>query len=90
MLSCTLSSLTQALQHYGESIRHGHKHILQALPRLLTLYFEFGSRVAAAKAVHQRMRNAHTQVRHTARNPYVWNFDFVVVVIVVVPLSLHG
>jgi hypothetical protein len=53
----------QALEHYGESIRVGHKHILQSLPRLLTLYFEFGSKVAASKAMNQKMRNTHTQVR---------------------------
>jgi hypothetical protein len=52
----------QALEHYGESIRVGHKHILQSLPRLLTLYFEFGSKVAASKAMNQKMRNTHTQV----------------------------
>jgi hypothetical protein len=52
----------QALEHYGESIRVGHKHILQSLPRLLTLYFEFGSKVAASKAINQKMRNTHTQV----------------------------
>jgi hypothetical protein len=35
----------QALKHYGESIRCGHKHVLQSLPRLLTLYFDFGREV---------------------------------------------
>lgn len=52
----------QALKHYGESVRLGHKAILQSLPRLLTLYFEFGSKLAASKTIHQRMRTAHTQV----------------------------
>eukprot|EP00883_Tetradesmus_obliquus_P008640 jgi/Sobl393_1/19368/SZX76090.1 len=73
-----LDYLPQALEHYGESIRAGHKHILQSLPRLLTLYFEFGSKVAASKAVNQKMRNTHTQVsgvmRGLLRNipPYKW------------------
>ena len=52
----------QALKHYGESVRLGHKAILQSLPRLLTLYFEFGSKVAATKTLNQRMRAAQTQV----------------------------
>ncbi|WIA34494.1 hypothetical protein OEZ86_012821 [Tetradesmus obliquus] len=73
-----LDYLPQALEHYGESIRAGHKHILQSLPRLLTLYFDFGSKVAASKAVNQKMRNTHTQVsgvmRGLLRNipPYKW------------------
>jgi hypothetical protein len=52
----------QALKHYGESVRLGHKAILQSLPRLLTLYFEFGSKVAATKALNQKLRTAQTQV----------------------------
>eukprot|EP00878_Enallax_costatus_P022474 GHUV01023843.1.p1 GENE.GHUV01023843.1~~GHUV01023843.1.p1 ORF type:complete len:1333 (+),score=447.74 GHUV01023843.1:514-3999(+) len=54
--------LPSALSHYGESIRAGHKHILQSLPRLLTLYFEFGNRLAATKQVTQKMRSAQTQI----------------------------
>lgn len=52
----------QALTQYGESVRLGHKNILQSLPRLLTLYFEFGSKVAATKAINQKIRTAQTQV----------------------------
>jgi hypothetical protein len=52
----------QALKHYGESVRLGHKAILQSLPRLLTLYFEFGSKVAATKNLNQRLKTAQTQV----------------------------
>lgn len=57
----------QALEHYGQAIRCGHKTILQSLPRLLTLYFEFGSRLAVAAAgrggVNQKLQNAQTKVR---------------------------
>lgn len=52
----------QALKHYGESVRLGHKAILQSLPRLLTLYFEFGSKVAATKTLNQKLKTAQTQV----------------------------
>jgi hypothetical protein len=47
-LSSTNTHLTaalQVLQQYKESIELGHSHVLQALPRLLTLYFELGSDV---------------------------------------------
>eukprot|EP00775_Hariotina_reticulata_P013107 gene13107-13235_t len=66
--------LAQMLQHYGDSIRCGHKHILQSLPRLLTLYFEFGNKVAAVEAavkqgqalpkpLQQTLKNAQLQVK---------------------------
>jgi hypothetical protein len=59
---CALPLCKQALKHYGESVRLGHKAILQSLPRLLTLYFEFGSKVAATKQLNQKLRTAQTQV----------------------------
>jgi hypothetical protein len=43
-------------------VRLGHKTILQSLPRLLTLYFEFGSKVVSAKAISQRLKVAQNQV----------------------------
>lgn len=42
--------------------------MLQSLPRLLTLYFAFGSKMAAAKTTTQKMRNAHTQVGYCGSN----------------------
>jgi len=38
--STDLSYLAQVLEHYGASLKYGHKHIFQSLPRLLTLWFE--------------------------------------------------
>ncbi|GIL92019.1 hypothetical protein Vretifemale_19512, partial [Volvox reticuliferus] len=35
--------LPDVIRHYGEAITKGHKHVMQALPRLLTLYCEHGS-----------------------------------------------
>lgn len=54
---------TQALTQYGASVRLGHKSVRQSLPRLLTLYFEFGSKMVAARAVTQRLKVAQNQVR---------------------------
>lgn len=60
----------QALKHYGESVRLGHKAILQSLPRLLTLYFEFGSKVAATKTLNQKLKTAQTQVGVRGRSSH--------------------
>jgi hypothetical protein len=59
----TCGAHLQALKHYGDSVRLGHKAILQSLPRLLTLYFEFGSKMAATKNPSVKPRTAQTQVR---------------------------
>jgi hypothetical protein len=53
---------TQVLQHYGRSLEHGHRHILQSLPRLLTLYFDYGTEVVARKSQSSKERSAYTQV----------------------------
>jgi hypothetical protein len=59
---CVCGAHLQALKHYGESVRLGHKAILQSLPRLLTLYFEFGSKMAATKNPSVKPRTAQAQV----------------------------
>lgn len=35
--------LPQVLKHYGMAVKYGHRHIFQTLPRLLTLYLDFGT-----------------------------------------------
>ena len=40
--------LPRTLRHYGQSLALGHKYIFQSLPRLLTLWFEFGTAIARA------------------------------------------
>ncbi|KAK1326478.1 Serine/threonine-protein kinase ATR [Acorus calamus] len=55
--------LSDVLLFYARGLHRGHKHLFQALPRLLTLWFEFGSRYnkdtlssnKALKAVHGRV-----------------------------------
>ena len=43
--SC-LSGL-QVLTSYAESIKLGYRHIYQSLPRLLTLWYDFGTQLQA-------------------------------------------
>jgi serine/threonine-protein kinase ATR len=38
-----VSYVKDVLTNYGMSVKHGHHHIYQALPRLLTVWFEFGT-----------------------------------------------
>lgn len=38
-----LTFLPNVLQFYGKSVKNGHRHIYRALPRMLTLWFEFGT-----------------------------------------------
>ncbi len=35
--------LASIIKHYGQSVTLGHLHIYQCLPRLLTLFFEYGA-----------------------------------------------
>ncbi len=37
----------QVLRSYSESIKLGYRHIYQSLPRLLTLWYDFGSQLQA-------------------------------------------
>lgn len=55
--------LPDVILYYAKGLHKGHRHLFQALPRLLTLWFEFGSSYrgevlssnAAIKAVHARV-----------------------------------
>lgn len=63
-----LDLLPEVIGNYGRSVEAGSAHIYRALPRLLTLWFEFGATPAGdeatvpkgsprvAAAVHERMR----------------------------------
>jgi serine/threonine-protein kinase ATR len=39
----------EVLQNYGRAVQHGHRHIYRSLPRMLTIWFDFGSTCAAQK-----------------------------------------
>lgn len=64
------SYLTDVLLYYAKGLHRGHKYLFQALPRLLTLWFDFGSKYhreglssnKAIKAVHGRVR--HQEIRY--------------------------
>lgn len=43
-----LSLLPEVLANYGRAVQAGSRHIYRALPRLLTLFFDFGAAAAAA------------------------------------------
>ena len=50
--------LPEVLRCYAKCIVHGHRHVHQALPRMLTIYFEHGSHCQAFQ------RPATPQARH--------------------------
>lgn len=37
--------MAQVLRSYAESIKLGYRHIYQSLPRLLTLWYDFGTQL---------------------------------------------
>lgn len=42
--------LHEVLRNYGKSVLHGHKHIYQSMPRMLTIWFEYGNYCSANPA----------------------------------------
>ena len=38
-----VSYVKDVVTNYGMSVKHGHHHIYQALPRLLTVWFDFST-----------------------------------------------
>ena len=40
--------LSETVREYGASIKYGHRHIYESLPRMLTLWFDIGDRVFEA------------------------------------------
>ena len=40
-----LEILPEVIRNYGLAVHYGHRHIFQSLPRLLTLWFDFGSHI---------------------------------------------
>jgi hypothetical protein len=49
----------QVLTAYANSIRLGHRHIYKSLPRLLTLWYDFGTQ-ATGKSDKQVPEHPHT------------------------------
>ena len=42
--------LHEVLRNYGRSVLHGHMHIYQSMPRMLTIWFEYGNYCSANPA----------------------------------------
>ncbi len=42
--------LHEVLRNYGKSVLHGHTHIYQSMPRMLTIWFEYGNYCSANPA----------------------------------------
>jgi len=49
-----LEFLPEVIKHYGESLVQGHAHVYQSLPRMLTLWFEFGFSPAAMAVAKEK------------------------------------
>jgi serine/threonine-protein kinase ATR len=47
----------QVVSNYAKALRYGTKHIFQALPRLLTIWFEFGERAEHATNTETKARS---------------------------------
>ncbi|KAL4186626.1 hypothetical protein AMTRI_Chr09g34870 [Amborella trichopoda] len=55
--------LPDVLLFYAKGLRRGHSHLFQALPRLLTLWFEFGSKYQRdGCASNKDLRTVHVRV----------------------------
>ncbi|KAF8672849.1 hypothetical protein HU200_049186 [Digitaria exilis] len=56
-------SLPMVLLCYAKGLHKGHKNLFQALPRMLTLWFEFGSIYARdGSSPNQHMKDVHVRV----------------------------
>ena len=42
--------LHEVLRNYGKSVLYGHQHIYQSMPRMLTIWFEYGNYCSANPA----------------------------------------
>ncbi|KAL3137629.1 hypothetical protein ABBQ38_004906 [Trebouxia sp. C0009 RCD-2024] len=56
-----LEILPEVMRNYGLAVQYGHRHIFQSLPRLLTLWFDFGSHIKTI-TVTQKNRQTSTAV----------------------------
>ena len=53
-----MEAMPQVLRHYGQAVRLGTAYLHQALPRLLTVYFDFGSHCCQNRPADSRVRPA--------------------------------
>ncbi|GER42368.1 serine/threonine-protein kinase ATR [Striga asiatica] len=58
--------LPDVLLFYAKGLHRGHKNLFQALPRLLTLWFDFGN-VYHRSNIQSSMKNVHTKIMSIMR-----------------------
>ena len=51
--------LHEVLRNYGKSVAQGHRHIYQSMPRMLTIWFEYGNYCAANPAPSGNKASLH-------------------------------
>ncbi|XP_057494820.1 serine/threonine-protein kinase ATR isoform X1 [Actinidia eriantha] len=56
------SYLPDVMLFYAKGLHRGHKNLFQALPRLLTLWFDFGSIYQRSGSSNKDMKNVHGKV----------------------------
>ncbi|CDP14533.1 unnamed protein product [Coffea canephora] len=61
------SYLPDVLLFYARGLHKGHKNLFQALPRLLTLWFEFGCIYGSDSASNKDMKSVHAKVTSIMR-----------------------
>ncbi|CAL1372888.1 unnamed protein product [Linum trigynum] len=54
--------LSDVLLYYAKGLHKGHRNLFQALPRLLTLWFEFGSIYQRSRPSNGELAKVHTRV----------------------------
>ncbi|KMT01328.1 hypothetical protein BVRB_9g213440 isoform A [Beta vulgaris subsp. vulgaris] len=59
--------LPEALLFYAKGLHRGHKNLFQALPRLLTLWFDFGSVYQQIGPSNKDLKNVHGKVMSIMR-----------------------
>ncbi|KAL2937004.1 Serine/threonine-protein kinase ATR [Bienertia sinuspersici] len=59
--------LPEALLFYAKGLHRGHKNLFQALPRLLTLWFDFGTVYQQSGSSNKDLKNVHGKVMSIMR-----------------------
>ncbi|XP_061337449.1 serine/threonine-protein kinase ATR [Gastrolobium bilobum] len=61
------SYVPDVLLFYAKGLHRGHKNLFQALPRLLTLWFDFGSMYQRSGSSNKDLKNVHGKVMSIMR-----------------------
>jgi len=64
-------NLNRLVRHYAESLKLGHKHIFQSLPRLLTLWFENSTNDKVSADQKEKLNQTVKDMSRTVPS-YIW------------------